>query len=229
MLRIVMLVSALALVGGCARAHANKRTLHTSDCGVNWTEILPGNAVPYTSAATPCSYTVSIPDSPMQGEARFKTSFKDRVLAQVDIAYEYQVFDGVRFISEAKYLGKASSDANDASNSNSAYESAENTIIEKRIREVATEMLLEEDIVEFVQAEFEDRLLEKSNELLADKGVKLNFMSFVPVPEEQTRLAIDMITAHRIYESHGLGPLGHDIAVSRAGATKIVVEAPAEK
>jgi hypothetical protein len=216
----------LAVLAGCSYAQGNKITLYTPDCGVTWTEIAPGRAVPYTGTGTICAYKVTIPASPMQGEALFRTSFKDRVLAQVDLAYEYQIVDGAKFVSEAKYLGKKNSEAdNEDQNGNARYESAENSIIEKRIREAASEMLLEEDIVEFVQSEFEDRLLAAANELLADKGVQLNFISFVPVPEEQTRLAIDMITAHRIYETHGLGELGHDIAVARAGATKITVSA----
>jgi hypothetical protein len=43
------------------------------------------------------------------------------------------------------------------------------------------------------------------------------------VPEPQTRLAIDMLTAYKVYESRDLGELGQQIAVARAGATQIVV------
>lgn len=217
---------ALALLGtlGCARAHANKQTLVTSDCGVSWDLIAPGSVVP-NPMGMPCSYNITVPDFPMQGEVRFKTSFANRVLADVEIGYEYAIVDAKAFINEAKYLGKSgATDAND-----SGYESAENTVIDKRIREVVTTILVDQDIVDFSQAEFEDLLLERVNELLAPKGVRLNFLSFVPIPEEQTRLAIDMMTAHKIYESRGLADLGHDISVARAGATKITISDAAPK
>ncbi|MEN9405372.1 MAG: hypothetical protein RLY47_331 [Candidatus Parcubacteria bacterium] len=219
----VGLVLALCGIGtsGCARSHANVQTLVTSDCGVDWELVQPGKVLP--AMIGPCSYKVTVPDYPMQGETRFKTSFKDRVIAGVEIPYEYIIFDAMKFIGEAKYLGKENSDAQDQSNSSSAYESAENTVIDKRLRDVVTGLLIKEDIIDFSQAEFEDRLLEEVNKRLEDKGVRLNFLSFVPTPEDQTRLAIDMMTAMKVYESRGLASLGQQVSVARAGATKITV------
>jgi hypothetical protein len=218
---ILLLLFPALLLGGCDRAQANQQTLITNDCGVTWELIKPGESVP--KRIGPCQYKTTLPDYPMQGEARFKTSFKDRVLASVEVSYEYIIEDGVVFLGEAKYLGKQNSGPDDETNSASKYESAENGVIEKRIRESATALLLVEDIVEFSQAEFEDKLLAAANELLKDKGVQLNFISFVPIPEEQTRLAIDTLTAMRIYQTRGLEDLGKGMAVARAGATKIEV------
>ncbi len=215
-----LLLSFLALAG-CDKAMANKQTLFTSDCGVSWELIKPGQTVPH--AMTRCEYKVTIPDFPMQGEVKFKTSFRERVLAVVEVGYEYEIVDAVKFIGEAKYIGKMNSDADDAQNGASPYESAENSVIDKRIREAASTLLIEEDIVDFSQAEFEDKLLVEVNKLLEDKGVRLNFISFVPIPEEQTRLAIDTLTAMKIYESRGLSELGQQVAAARAGATKIDV------
>lgn len=214
-----VLLLLLSIITGCDYAQANQQTLITNDCGVSWELVKPGETVPKRIGA--CQYKTTLPDYPMQGEARFKTSFKDRVLASVEVSYEYVIADGVVFLGEAKYLGKQNSDPNDEANSADRYESAENGVIEKRIREAATTLLLEEDIVEFSQAEFEDKLLGAANELLKDKGVQLNFISFVPIPEEQTRLAIDTLTAMRIYQTRGLEDLGKSMAVARAGATKV--------
>ena len=204
---------------GCERANANVQTLITNNCGVAWQLIKAGETVP--ARIGPCAYKVTIPDYPMQGDTTFKTSFKNRVLAQVEVGYEYIIVDGAVFIGEAKYLGKKNSDADDATNASQRYESAENAIIDKRIRDVASELLLLEDIVEFSQGVFEDKLLAAVNERLKDKGVRLNFLSFVPIPEEQTRLAIDMMTAMKIYESKDLGDLGRLVAAARAGASQI--------
>lgn len=225
-LGLLLLVIASASLAKCSRASANVQTLISDDCGVTWELIPPGRTIP--ARMLPCAYKVSVPDYPMQGETKFKTSFANRVLAEVEIGYEYSIIDAKVFIGEAKYLGKANTSVDDATNASSQYESAENAVIDKRIREVTTSTLINEDIVEFSQAEFEDRLLEAVNELLANKGVRLNFISFVPTPEEQTRLAIDMMTAMKVYESRGLGELGQKVAVARASATKIQVGGPPE-
>ncbi len=56
-----------------------------------------------------CHYKITIPDYPMQGESRFKATFKDRVLADIEVTYDYSIIDARAFVSEAKYLGKANS------------------------------------------------------------------------------------------------------------------------
>lgn len=210
-----MLTMVLLFLSGCDYAHSNMQTLVTDDCGVSWTLIPAGQTVP--KSPSPCHYKITVPDYPMQGEVKFKTSFQNRVLATVEVSYDYSIVDAVKFIGEAKYLG---STGNNASN----YESAENAVIDKRVREVVTTLLVNEDIVDFSQAEFEDALLQAVNESLAPKGVRLNFLSFVPVPEEQTRLAIDMMTAMKVYESRGLSDLGAQVAVARAGACSVTVQ-----
>lgn len=209
---------------GCDKGSANVQTLITDDCGVTWQLIPVGKAIPTRLGV--CQYKVSIPDYPMQGETMFKTSFKDRVLANVEIAYEYSIVDGIKFIGEAKYIGKANSESDDKANSAKQYESAENTVIDKRLREVTTELLINEDIVEFSQSEFEDKLFARANELLKDKGIVLNFLSFVPTPEEQTRMAIDAMTAARVYETKGMLDFGKQMAIAKAGAAQINVNAP---
>jgi hypothetical protein len=215
------------LASGCSYASANVQTLVSDDCGKSWRLIPVGQSVPVRHLA--CEYKVTVPDYPMSGETRFKTSFKERVLALVETSYEYVIADAKVFIGEAKYLGRANADSEDASNIASAYESAENTIIDKRIRDAATDMLRNQDIVDFSQAEFEDALLAEVNKRLEDKGVRLNFISFVPIPEEQTRLAIDTLTAMRVYETRGLAELGRSIIVAKAGAAKTDVSVNEQK
>jgi hypothetical protein len=224
---ILALALSTVVLAGCSRAQANKQTLVTSDCGVTWTLIPAGNSV--GAQIGPCSYKVTIPDYPMTGETKFRTSFKERVLANVEIAYEYSIIDGKSFIGEAKYIGRANSEAEDETNASTQYESAENTVIDKRLRDLVGELLTNEDIVELNQGAFEERLLEEINKRLANKGVRLNFLSFVPIPDEQTRQAIDVATAARVYESRGLTDVGRAVMIARAGAPKVTVtnEVPA--
>ncbi|TXH07076.1 MAG: hypothetical protein E6Q06_04090 [Candidatus Moraniibacteriota bacterium] len=229
-IRIIALALAAiaAFLTGCAdRAFSNVQTLYTKDCGVNWQLIKVGEPIPYKQFK--CEYHVTVPDYPLQGDTRFKTMFKGRVLAEVEVAYDYSIFDAIVFVGEAKYIGKANTDATDKSNASGLYEAAENAVIDKRIRDIAADMLLKEDIVDFSQAEFEDKLLAAVNEVLKSKGVKLNFLSFVPIPEEQTRLAIDMLTAYKVYESRGLAEFGQKLAIAKAGAARITLTAPQPK
>ncbi len=228
MIKAALSTLSLILMSGCAdRAFSNMQTLYTKDCGVAWELIKVGGSIP--KKWTKCEYHVTVPDYPMQGDTRFKTMFKGRVLAEVEVAYDYSIIDAIVFVGEAKYIGKANTDATDKSNSSGLYESAENAVIDKRIRDIAADMLLKEDIVDFSQAEFEDKLLAAVNELLKVKGVKLNFLSFVPIPEEQTRLAIDMLTAYKVYDSRSLAEFGQKLAIAKAGAARITMTASQPK
>lgn len=214
-------VCSMALfLSSCDRAQSNVQTLYTSNCGVTWELIKAGETVP--KGVGMCSYKITVPDYPMQGESVFKSAFKNRVMAKIEVTYDYSITDARLYIGEAKYLGKMNSDSE--VNSSKAYETAENSVIDKRIKEIARDLLLNEDIVDFNQNEFEAELLKNVNSMLKTKGVTLNFLSFVPIPEEQTRQAIDVVTAMKIYESKGLTEIGKSVSAARAGATKVEVK-----
>lgn len=219
MRRFALLFVAL-LASACTYAKANQQVLTTGDCGQSWKLVPTGNTVPM--AVGFCSYNITIPDYPMQGESDFKASFSGRVLARVRVSYDYSITDGEKFVNEAKFLGRANTNADDADANNTAlYENAENSVIDRRIREVASNLLVKEDIVEFSPAEFEERLLTSSNEMLAPRGVRLNMLTFVVEPQEQTALAIDVVTAMKVYDNKGLLDVGRQVMAARAGATKI--------
>lgn len=207
------------ILESCSYAQGNVQTLVTHDCGVTYKLVKAGESLPSTAGA--CSYKVTIPDYPMQGESKFKSSFKGKVLASVEVSYDYSITDAIAFIGEAKYLGRPNSESDDATNSSTAFETAENSVIDKRIKEVARQLLPNEDIVDFSQADFEDKLLDEVNKMLKPHGIVLNFLSFVPTPDEQTRQAIDVATAMKVYESKGITDVGKATIIARAGATKV--------
>lgn len=224
----ILTLSILILIAlSCSRGQSNVQTLYTSNCGVSWELIKAGEVIP--KGLGMCSYKITVPDYPMQGESVFKSAFANRVMAKIEVTYDYSIIDAILYVSEAKYLGKMNSEADDATNSSGVYETAENSVIDKRIKEIARDLLIAEDIVDFSQAEFESKLLEKVNELLKTKGVRLNFLSFVPIPEEQTRQAIDVVTAMKIYEAKGLKNIGDAVSTARAGATKVEVKVTTDK
>jgi hypothetical protein len=203
----------------CDKSQANVKTLISNDCGVNWVLIPAGQTIP--KRITACELKTTIPSAPMTGESHFKTNFANKVKTNIDMDYEYEIIDPVKFITEAPYLAKTNSDADDVSSNNSRFESAENSIIDKRIKDIARELLENIDIVEFDQSEFEDILQEKVNKSLADRGVHINYLSFVPTPSEQTEQAIDVATAMKIYESKGLQEIGKQVVANKAGAARI--------
>lgn len=211
-------------IQGCSHAKVNQQVLISNDCGMNWKSITSGDVVP-KGAMNPCFMKVVIPNYPMQGDSKFISNLAGKVKVNVEIDYDYSIINGLAFIREAKYIGKTNADvdSDDALNS-VAFESAENRVIEKRIREVAKALFVNEDIVELDQTELEDKLEAASNKMLEKFGVKLNFITLTFIPDEQTKEAIDVATAMRIYESKGLKEIGEKIMAQRAGATKITVE-----
>ncbi len=223
---ILGLVITMFTLQSCDRSQANVRTLISNDCGVTW-EIKPaGQIIP--KRITPCELKTTIPGAPMTGESHFKTNFSNKVKTNIDMDYEYEIIDPVKFITEAPYLAKTNSDADDVSSNNSRFESAENSIIDKRIKDIARDLLLNIDIVEFDQSEFEDTLQNQVNQSLSQRGVRINYLSFVPTPSEQTEQAIDVATAMKIYESKGLEEVGKEVIANKAGATRVEMSVKSE-
>ena len=97
-------------------------------------------------------------------------------------------------------------------------------VIDKRIRDVSKDILLEEDIVELDQAKLEEHLYVKSNKILEPLGIRLNFITLTFDLDEQTRQAIDVATAMKIYQSKALEDVGKSVISARAGATKVTVD-----
>ena len=182
-----------------------------------------GEAVP-RPGVNPCYMKVVIPNFPMQGESKFITNLKDKVRTVTHIDYDYTIVEPLAFIKQAKFLGKANTDADDEAAIGSNFEGAENMVIDKRIKDVAKNLFVDEDIVELDQSELEDRLLAESNKILEPLGIKLNFITLTFDLDEQTRQAIDIATAMKVYQSRGLVDVGREVMKERAGATKITVE-----
>lgn len=210
-------------IQSCNYAKSNQQVVVSDDCGMTWKKINAGDAVP-KGGLNACYMKVVIPNYPMQGESRFISNLKDRVRANVHIDYEYSITEPLEFIKQAKYLGKANTSADDEEAIGNAFEGAENMVIDKRIKDVSKGIFIDADIVELDQSEMENRLLNESNKILEPLGVHLNFITLTFDLDEQTRQAIDVSTAMKIYESKGLVEIGKQVISQRAGATKIVVE-----
>ena len=224
------IVSAIVALTACDRAPSNVKTMQTTDCGVTWTIIKPGERIPST-VGNYCAYNTVLPDYPMQGDTEFLTQFKDNILVKVKIAYDYEIVDGLKFLKVAKFLGKSSGSAQAAAEGTKMgqYETAENVVIDVQLRELTTSNTLSADIVQFNPSAFEDRLFKIANEKLAERGVELNSMTFVTIVEDQTRMAIDAATAMQVYRSKNMEDLGTRLVVAKAGATSVVVNSSPTK
>lgn len=222
----LLIVSAISFQS-CDKSQANVQTLISNDCGQTWEVISVGQIIP--KRLTTCELKTTLPSSPMTGQSNFKTSFKNQVLTDIKLDYEYEIIDALKFINNAKYLAKTDADGDDVSSNSSRFESAENTIIDKRIKDISRDLLANIDIVDFDQSDFENSLLDEANKLLSERGVRINFLSFVPIPSEQTAQAIDVATAWRIYDSKGLQEIGKEVMSNRAGANKIIISSEQAK
>ena len=223
---ISLLLLSIPILDGCSYAKANQQVVVSTDCGMTWQKINVGEAVP-RGTGNRCFMKVVMPNFPMQGDSRFVSNFKDRVRAAVHIDYDYSIVEPLAFIMQAKYLGKANGDADSKEALDaSAFEGAENMVIDKRIRDVSKTILLQEDIVELDQAELESHLFTESNKVLEPLGIHLNFITLTFDLDEQTRQAIDVATAMKIYQTKDLVDVGKAVIAARAGATKIAVEQP---
>lgn len=219
----VLSVFAVFTLMSCNYAKSNQQVVVSEDCGMTWKKINAGEAVP-KGGLNACYMKVVIPNYPMQGESKFIGNLKGKVRVNTHVDYDYSIIEPLAFIKQAKYLGKANADADSEEALDSKFEGAENSVIDKRIKDVSKNIFLSEDILEMDQSELEYRLFTESNKVLAEFGVKLNFITLTFDMDEQTRQAIDVATAMKIYESKGLGELGKGVISARAGATKITVE-----
>lgn len=224
---LLMLIVAILLIG-CNRAPNNVSTLQTTDCGVNWRLIPVGSTIPRNTLSV-CSYNTTLPNYPMQGNAEFLTQFKNNVLVKVRIDYDYEITDPVLYIKNAKFLGKMresvedGGEANASSNGRSNYETAENVVIDVRLRELTSSATVQEDIVTHNPSAFEVKLLEEANAQMSKRGVTFNSMTYITMPEDQTRMAIDAATAMAVYEDKGMSELGRQLVIARASATRVNV------
>ena len=227
--KFILIYSLLSILfNSCNYAKSNQQVVVSDDCGMEWKKINAGDAVP-KGGVNPCYMKVVIPNYPMQGESKFITNLKDRVRANVNIDYDYSIIDALAFIKQAKFLGKANTDADSDEAIGESFEGAENMVIDKRIKDVAKNVFVDADIVELDQSEMEQNLLIESNKILESLGVHLNFITLTFDLDEQTRQAIDVSTAMKIYQSKGLEEIGKQVMMQRAGASKIVIENKTEK
>jgi hypothetical protein len=225
---LMAFIGTIFLLESCSFAKSNQQVVVSQDCGKTWQKIEAGQSVPL-GGANRCFMKVVIPNFPMQGEARFITNLKGNVRAAVHIDYDYSIIDALEFIKKAKFLGKANVDPDDADAIGAQFESAENAVIDKRIKDVSKAIFLGEDIIELDQSAMEDHLFNESNKVLEKLGIRLNFITLTFDLDEQTRQSIDVATAMKIYQSKNLEDIGKMIMVAKAGATKISITEEAQK
>lgn len=218
---------------GCGRAVSNVQTIISDDCGQNWKLVPVGEVIP--SRVGYCALKVTIPNYPMAGESNFIGTFGNNVRVNVNSSYDYTIIEPLKFIQAARFIGRQNSDGDDPANGATMWDTAEGIVIDRNLRELANseEFLRSQNIVDFSQGEFEDKLLIKLNEALKQRGVQLNTFTFVVTPDNQTRNMIDVSAALRVCESIKSLSSGtcQEIIKARAGATNVSISTltPADK
>lgn len=206
----------------CDRAKPNQQVLISKDCGVSWRKLDTADMIPASIA--PCFIKIIVPNSSMQADSKFNANFANKVKVSVDIDSDYEIRDAISYIKTARYLGGMSKGADDSEGHNDAvFESLENRVIDKRIREAAKAVLLKNDVVEFDQGDLEDEILEEANKLTEKIGIHINFISLTLSMGSQTEQAIDAAVAMQIYASRGMEDVGKSLILAKAGATQVNV------
>lgn len=163
----------------------------------------------------------------MAGESDFIGTFGNNVRVNANSSYDYTITEPLKFIQAARFIGKQNSRGDEKENGASTWDLAENIVIDRNLRELANskEFLRSENIVDFSQGEFEDRLLVRLNGVLKSRGVQLNTFTFVVTPDDQTRNMIDVAAALKVCRAiQSLTPVVcQDIIKARAGAPHILV------
>jgi len=217
-----LIASLLLLTQSCNYSKSNQQVLISEDCGITWEQIKQGEAVP-RAGVNPCYMKVVIPNYTLQGETKFVANLKGTVKLTTIIDYDYSITKPLAFIKKAKNLGKANVDPDDDLAISNSFESAENSVIEKNIKDVAKKILNDIDVIDMDQSETENLIHKLSNEVLEEFGVYLNFITLTIIPDEQTNRAIDVATAMKIYDSRGLRDIGEKVIIESSGAAKIVL------
>lgn len=225
LLFLSIVIAFMPIMQSCSYAKSNQKVVISKDCGKSWEEVKAGERIP-SGTGNRCFQKVVMPNYPMQGQCAFVSNFEHKVRVKLIIDYDYSIIDPLLFIREAKYLGRSNTDADDdgALDANQ-FEGAENSVIDVRIRDISKGLVESKDLVEADISNLEDSIFNAANELLKTRGIVLNYITLTFDLDEQTRQAIDVATAVRIYEASGIGEVGKEIMKARAGATKINVAA----
>jgi len=203
-------------------AKTNQQVVYSEDCGKSWNIVQSGQAVP-KGHMNRCFIKETMPGFAMQGSLEYYVLFTNQVKVQMDAAYDYEIFDPLKFMNYAKTLGKANSTADGAAEDNQRFESAENRVIDVRIKKITSDQFQTVDVVKHDINQLEEDYQKLINEDLAERGVRLTILELVPDYQSQTKGAIDAYNALRIYKSNDMEELGKQIMVSKAGAPTIVV------
>lgn len=224
---VFSLVALLFFVVGmqsCSQyAKTNQQVVFSEDCGKTWKEVTSGQAVP-KGTMNRCFIKETMPGFAMQGSLEYYVLFDEQVKVQMDAAYDYEIFDPLLFMNFAKTLGKSNSTADSAAIDNQRFESAENRVIDVRIKKITSEQFQIVDVVKHDINQLEEDYQKLINDDLASRGVRLTILELVPDYQSQTKGAIDAYNALRIYKSNGMEELGKQIMVSKAGAPTIIVK-----
>lgn len=191
-------IASVLTAAACSRAVSNVQTIISDDCGQNWRLVPVGDVIP--SRMGLCALKVTVPNYPMAGESNFIGTFERNVRVSVNSSYDYTIVNPLLFIQAARFVGRQNSEGDDTANAASVWDTAENIVIDRTIREVANspEFLQSQNVVDFNPGEFETRIQTRANELLAKRGVQLNSFTFVVTPDDQTRNMIDVAAALRV-------------------------------
>jgi hypothetical protein len=216
------LIALLLLLPACSTVSPNQFTLYTSDCWNHIEVVKAGDIMPTLNS--PCKKMVTLPAFEMPGEVEVKTRFRGDVKGTIVVDYLYSITDPLAFVQTAKFLLQSNTENDDNSASNGAIEQAENTVIEKHVRDVVREKTETMDAQNFNESAFETDIVTALNSTALRKiGIQISAPSVRVVFGPATETAIDAVSAQSLFESHGMKEVGQEILKAQAGKPEISV------
>lgn len=214
---ILAIFIAVAFVGCKSMVNPNEWVVSTSTCWNTMTVSKAGDYVP--RVYTTCDRIVILPATYMAADLQVESKFAARVAGQINLTYQWQIVDPIKFIYNAKSITSAPT-SDDKKIDPNALEALENSTVDKMlidlIREYTPqreagidELKIEQDLYDLCKNKFKDRGVE-----FASLSINVNY-------SPQTEEALDVISALKFYELNGEKELGRAIIVAKAGANNI--------
>lgn len=214
---ILLMTLVLFTFSACIpKVSPNEHVVVTSNCWNTMTVIKAGEVPP--RMITNCDRKCILPAYPMDGQVNIPSRFIGDVKGTVNLDYQYEIIDPKLFIQNAKFVVTSKTDDGSGSNkvSNDNIEYAENSVIDKKTRDIVREYIPTVNPVDIDEGDIENHILPLINEVMAERGIKLSSTSVDVDFKQQTEQALDVISAYNLYKNAGLENLGEQVIANQA-------------
>lgn len=198
----------------------NEFVVVTSDCWNHMEVIKAGKTPP--RLITACDRKIVLPAYLMDGTAEVPARFLGDVKGIIKFDYQYEIIDAIKFVSSAKFVTSSQTDEKGVVDMN-VLERAENSVIDKIIKDVTRDYIPTVNPVDIEESKIEVDILTPVNKRLEERGIVLSTMSVDVDFKQQTEQALDVISAYNLYKNAGIPEIGAKVIENQAGKPDLQV------